>query len=102
MLLFVFNRTTMHTEYTVLCETHVDATFKERVSYQKFRMAWHSFIELLDIDYEDGFMCAICGAEPECVIMDATSLSFRRTLASWTNFLNQTDEQVRRRFRCRI
>ena len=32
----------------------------------------------LDINYEDGFCCPKCGNQPQAVVMDATSLAFRK------------------------
>ena len=51
------------------------------LNYQ--RMAWYSFLELLDINYEDGFVCGRCGAYPEVVLCDATTLGFRREYAQF-------------------
>ena len=48
---------------------------EQPMSYQKFRAAWHNFLSLLDIDFEEGFSCTECGAEPKRIIMDGTSVS---------------------------
>ena len=77
----------MYTEYTVLQKMHSD-TEEQMVlnafKYNHFRSAWYSFISLLDINYSEGFCCEKCGVNPRALIMDGTSLSFRRALDSWS------------------
>lgn len=71
-------RTTMYTEYNVL-KCHGDAedfplpSFK----YNHFRMSWYSFLGLLDIDYDHGFIYSIH------VMFVVSSLS----LSSWMGLL---------------
>jgi hypothetical protein len=50
-------------------------------------MAWYAFARLLDIDLSEGFICTTCGDHPSVVIMDATTLSFRKDFNPWKNFL---------------
>lgn len=72
----------------MLNQTFIDAgttEFKSTVQYGHFLAAWYSYVELLDIDYTDGFQCSACGPHPSLVIMDATALSFRRQLDFWGN-----------------
>lgn len=80
----------MFTEYTILCKTQEDLgneEFSSTFSYNHFRMAWYAFAQLLDIDLSEGFMCTICGDHPGTVIMDATTLSFRKDFDPWKKFL---------------
>ena len=44
----------------------------------RFNCAWYAYVDLLDIDYSDGFNCIICKHEVDVVICDDTPLSFRR------------------------
>ena len=78
----------MYTEYTILQRMHSD-TEEEMIlnafKYNHFRISWYSFISLLDINYSQGFYCAKCGINPHSLIMDGTSLSFRRALDSWSS-----------------
>lgn len=64
----IFNRTTMHTEYTILNAIHCDATEQSLngagFQYHHFRMGWYSFLTLLDIDLSEGFCCEQCGSRP--------------------------------------
>ena len=55
---------------------------KRLLSYHCWRFAWYSFLDLLDVNYEEGFCCAICGKDNslDAVIYDAIALSFRREL----------------------
>ena len=46
-------------------------------SYNKFKDAWYSYLELLKIDFSNGFTCPECKAEPDLIICDGTSLSFQ-------------------------
>lgn len=77
----------MYTEYTVLQKMHSDIEdqlIANSFKYFHFRCAWYSFINLLDINYMEGFYCEHCGTNPSTVIMDGTALSFRRALDSWS------------------
>lgn len=74
----------------MLNQAFIDAgttDFKSTVSYSHFLAAWYAYVELLDIDYAEGFQCSACGPNPSLVIMDATALSFRRQLDFWGNIL---------------
>ena len=62
----------------------------------KCRQAWYSFINLLDIDLLEGFFCELCGQVPDPVIMDGTSVSFRKALDSWRPLLQQSSECTKR------
>ena len=76
----------MYTEFTVLQRMHSDMEEKlvlNALKYNHFRCAWYTFLGLMDIDYSEGYSCGACGNEPQTLIMDATSVSFRRDLDSW-------------------
>ena len=48
------------------------------INYQPLRFSWYSFVSLLDIDYEMGFKCNVCGRYPSVSSCNATSLGFKR------------------------
>lgn len=80
-------RCTLFTYYSVWQEVMADANilnFKRLLSYHHWRFAWYSFLDLLDVDYEEGFCCPICGKDNDLdiVICDATALSFRQELCT--------------------
>ena len=58
--------------------------FGQLMSYHHWRFAWYSFLDLLDINYEEGFCCPVCGKGDslDTVICDATALSFRQELCT--------------------
>lgn len=89
----------MYTEYCVLSKAHEDAGNKDfkLFTYNHFRSSWYSFLNLLDIDMKKGFICEQCGAQPDTVLMDATSLAFRRDVESWQVFLHSAP-QVKAKF----
>ena len=85
--MFSFFRCTLFTYYSVWQEIMADADvldFKRLLSYHHWRFAWYSFLDLLDISYEEGFCCAICGKDNslDTVICDTTALSFRQELST--------------------
>ena len=95
MYVYIFSRTTMFTEYTVLKKIQEDSgshLFSSLFTYNHFRFSWYSYLSLLDIDYRNGFKCTVCGDQPETVIMDATSLAFRREADSWHEALFQQQQ----------
>ena len=63
--------------------------FPEVITYNHYRLAWYSFMNVLDIKYEEGFKCPKCGCEPRAIIMDATSLAFRKELYSWRSVFSK-------------
>ena len=74
-------RTTIFTEYSVFAKCHEEMNpnySKCVLSYHQYLSAWYGFIQLLDIDYDAGFICGQCGDQPKAVVMDATTLSFRK------------------------
>ena len=74
----------MYTEYSALAKLHMDAgnVIADVFKYNCFQHGWYAFLNLLDINYSEGFMCVECGCCPEVVVVDATSLSFRKELQS--------------------
>ncbi len=44
-------------------------------------MSWYSFMNLLDLDVAEGFLCSKCGLFPTVISCDATTLGFRREYA---------------------
>ena len=80
----------MYTEYSVLKELQLclgNLMFPTTFTYNYFRLAWYSYLKQLDIRYEESFVCPNCGTEPQTVVMDATSLAFRKQLDSWESIL---------------
>jgi hypothetical protein len=93
-------RTTIFTEYSILRKTFVDCgyqDFSEKISYQDFKEAWYAFLDLLDIDYMSTFHCPDCGPDcgpdPDTVVMDATSVAFRKELLSWDGLFRNTSDR---------
>ena len=87
-------RTTMYTEYCVLSKAYEDAGNKDSklFTYNHFCSSWCSFLNLFDIDVKKGFICERCGAQPDIVPMNATSLAFRRDVESWQVFLHSAPQ----------
>ena len=48
------------------------------LTYKSWIDAWYRFLDLLDIDYNDGAECKECGPSPEIVVCDGTSLGFHK------------------------
>ena len=81
--MFSFFRCTLFTYYGVWQEIMADAhvlDFKRLLSYYHWRFAYCSFLNLLDINYEEVFCCATCGKDNSLhtVICDAKAPSFRQ------------------------
>ena len=71
----------MYTFYTTWCDVQEDygnASFPKIMTYGRLKYAWYAYVDLLDIDYSDGFKCSKCKDDIDVVICDGTSLSFRR------------------------
>jgi hypothetical protein len=95
-LTFYFeHRGTIFTEYSILKMLHQDAgsMLPNLLSYNHFRMAWYSYLSLLDIDYAHGFQCDLCGTTQAIVLMDATTLSYRKEFDSSHFFLPEKNVQ---------
>ena len=67
------------------------STLGEYFSYNHFRCAWYSYMKLLAINYDEGFQCTKCGANPSTVVMDGTAIAFRKELDSWRDILLSDD-----------
>ena len=90
----------MYTEYRILEKTYADVgdiPLKTIFTYNHFRLSWYAYLSLLDIDVSLGFSCKVCGTTPDVIIMDATSLSFRRALDSWSAVFHTDGVKPRRK-----
>ena len=70
----------MHTFHQVMCAVPKDYGFSDVdqvFPYEKFKLAWYSFLQLLDTDYSNAFVCPICSSTPDVIICDGTSVSFQ-------------------------
>ena len=79
-------RTTIYTQYSVLVKAINDtgfSGFSSHFTYHHYLSAWYSFLKLLDVDFTTGFICDECATEPDTIIMDATSLAFRKDFLVW-------------------
>ncbi|XP_065056806.1 uncharacterized protein LOC135685015 [Rhopilema esculentum] len=78
---FLFGRMPMHTFFTVTKEEAIDCGLSSLLSlltYEKFRAAWYSYLNLLDVSFSEGFSCSECRSKPTTIVFDATTLSFRK------------------------
>lgn len=55
----------------------------QNVCCLRFAQTWYQYLHLLDISYEDGFQCPVCGPVPSTVVMDGVALGLRKELLSW-------------------
>lgn len=62
--------------------------FPDKMSYSDFKESWYAFLDLLDLNYCSSFSCPQCGPAPETVVIDATSVAFRKELLSWKNIFS--------------
>lgn len=72
-----------------------NATIQYDFSYQRLRNAWIAFLNLLDINFNEGFSCPDCGRDnqpPETIICDGTTLSFQRRMWDWKE--DENDREV--------
>lgn len=74
----------MHTFHETLCDIHRDYGNEKEIKmffpYNRFRYAWYSYLNLLEIDYCSGFSCPKCTSAPEIILCDGTSLAFQRRM----------------------
>ena len=63
------------------------------LTYDQWRMAWYSFLRLLDVDFTSGFSCSECGQYPSIILCDATSLGYRR---KYSRSLQDSPNEVNR------
>ncbi|XP_033731140.1 uncharacterized protein LOC117320740 [Pecten maximus] len=83
---FLFSRCTLYSYFNVWLEEMSDMgidLIDKGMSYVKFRHSWYAFLDLLDIQYQEGFECNTCGSSPNVIICDATSLAFRKSFVTW-------------------
>ena len=66
--------------------------FESLCSYNNFVSSWYAFRDLLDVDFEEGFVCEECGSNPKIIVCDGTSLGFKRSLLMST--LSMVSEQA--------
>lgn len=75
----------MYTFHGILSAIYSDygiEHFNKKFPYHWLRSSWYHYLNLLDINYSNGYICPKCGVEPSTVICDATSLAFRRAFLS--------------------
>ena len=55
------------------------AGLRKIISLKQWQASWYSFLQLLDINYNEGFCCPMCGTNSlEVLVCDGTSLAFRQ------------------------
>eukprot|EP00794_Sanderia_malayensis_P016469 gene16469-18106_t len=90
MLNFLHERMPLHVFHMIYIRKKSGDGYSEHLkdfTYNKFKNFWYCYLSLLDIDIAKGFQCEICKEQPSSLIMDATSLSFRKELSLWKSFL---------------
>ena len=94
LIKFIFSRMPIYVFHAIYVREKCDDGFMLacNLTYNKFKDAWYGYLSLLDIDIDSGFACDICEDRPDILIMDATSLSFRKEFAHWRSFLNDVDK----------
>lgn len=94
MILF---RITLHTFFNVWEQRNFDAgniNFRQYIDYNSWRFAWFGFLRLLDINYKEGWLCPLCGQEPNVVICDATSLAFQKQFVRTPKIVSSTEQDA--------
>ena len=90
-------RMPMYTFVSVTKEESFDvglSSLYSLLTYDRFRMAWYSYLDLLDINFDDGFCCSVCRTHPDTVVFDATTLSYRKeALPLGLSKINDTKEK---------
>ncbi|VDI53402.1 Hypothetical predicted protein [Mytilus galloprovincialis] len=79
---------------TYLVSHKVLRNYLKQYVTQGLRYAWYSFLELLDLNYNNGFSCPECGDCPHTVVMDGVSLGLRKTFMPWKQYLKETTDNV--------
>ena len=72
---------------------------KKEFPYIKFTSAWYAYLELLDIDYDEGSNCNQCGEYPDIVICDGTALGFQKRFMNKGEQVESEDEPIIPRYR---
>ncbi|XP_076147301.1 uncharacterized protein LOC143131544 [Alosa pseudoharengus] len=78
MFHFLFSGTSMFNYFRVWEARQRDSGSHFFLTYHKFRMAWHAFLGLLELDTKEGFQCPICQDEPKELVMDGTTLGYHQ------------------------
>ena len=52
--------------------------FKSDLPYSLFIRSWYCYLDLLEIDWREGFLCSKCGTNPSPVICDGTDHGFMK------------------------
>lgn len=89
---FVTEGTPLISFYQEMCWAQVESgnlEFSSQCTYSRFRYAWYSFLELLDINFASGFACPECGDTPCTVVMDGVSLGVRKAFIPWKDYLKR-------------
>lgn len=93
----------MYTFVNVTLEESFDvglSTLYSLMTYDRFRMAWYNYLDLLDIAFDTGFCCSVCQMQPDTVVFDATTLSYRKeALPLGLSRINDTKEKSIKRAR---
>ena len=86
----------MHTYHQILCDVLIEFGYKQVkavFSYERFRRAWYAYLDLLDVNLVDGFMCQHCSTDPQIIICDGTSVAFQKRMWKAQGYL-PSDETV--------
>ncbi|XP_046848035.1 uncharacterized protein LOC124441604 [Xenia sp. Carnegie-2017] len=90
--LFITSSLPMYKYYVAYVQRQVSSgnlNFPKEITYAKFRLAIIAMIRLLDIDFDNGFFCELCGRIPQKVVMDGTTLGIQKTFLP--NNLRESD-----------
>eukprot|EP00794_Sanderia_malayensis_P001828 gene1828-2053_t len=95
MLSFLRGRMPIYIFHSIYVQEKRDDGLSELVGnfvYNKFKDSWYSYLRLANIDVNKNFECSKCLNSPAILLMDATSLSFRRELTHWRSFLQTVEK----------
>ncbi|XP_066935338.1 uncharacterized protein [Clytia hemisphaerica] len=74
---------TLHGYYEVFSLSQKSSGHEKcELTYKDFKDSWYSFLELLDIDFNEGSICKICKQDPAAIICDATSLGHQKKFSA--------------------
>ena len=87
MLLISFRCATFsyYSSWKKIQEDEGSLNFQKKMPYRYFRMSWYAYLQLLDFDLEQGFVCDECGPAPSMVLFDATTLGHKNIYQDWYN-----------------
>ncbi|XP_046861937.1 uncharacterized protein LOC124455294 [Xenia sp. Carnegie-2017] len=92
ILLFITSSLPMYKYYVAYVQRQVSSgnfNFPKETTYAKFCLAIIAMIRLLNIDFDNGFFCELCGRIPQKVVMDGTTLGIQKTFLP--NNLRESD-----------